>query len=212
MKKRLLISSVLMSAVLACALGTGTYAWYYVGSASAQGATDSVANLSTAANGYSAGGITFTPDLAVTGSPKLTNNSGQVWYFLGEGTSNKAQDTSAQLSEKFGSGSVSITGAAAAEGASYSEIMATLVGKAVKVVVNSTDANVKFFASQPTAETVDWSGSTTWEKTVVLTEETPESVLEETSFYWGYKGLDDTRQEQVNNITFTATVTVVSAE
>ena len=28
MKKRLLISSVLMSAVLACALGTGTYAWY----------------------------------------------------------------------------------------------------------------------------------------------------------------------------------------
>lgn len=31
MKKRLLISSVLMSAVLACALGTGTYAWYQAG-------------------------------------------------------------------------------------------------------------------------------------------------------------------------------------
>ncbi len=51
MKKRLLISSVLMSAVLACALGTGTYAWY-----SAVGSLDG-----TAAD------VTMNGDVSVTG-------------------------------------------------------------------------------------------------------------------------------------------------
>lgn len=54
MKKRLLISSVLMSAVLACALGTGTYAWYEAttagGAVSANTASATVATGDYAAN------------------------------------------------------------------------------------------------------------------------------------------------------------------
>ena len=55
MKKRLLISSVLMSAVLACALGTGTYAWY--------SATGNAANISA--------GATIKGDVSLT-APELT--------------------------------------------------------------------------------------------------------------------------------------------
>lgn len=60
MKKRLLISSVLMSAVLACALGTGTYAWYSATSnASASVGTNTTGDLSAAGSTIAAGSYTI---------------------------------------------------------------------------------------------------------------------------------------------------------
>ncbi|MBE6143557.1 MAG: hypothetical protein E7177_06205 [Erysipelotrichaceae bacterium] len=93
MKKRLLISSVLMSAVLACALGTGTYAWY---SASAGGATVqatgadgkvSVAdpNVTTSSMGYSI--VTTLEEVDTVGKTLVLSHYGKLngtgedrWY------------------------------------------------------------------------------------------------------------------------------------
>ena len=47
MKKRLLITSTLMAAVLACALGTGTYAWYEATKGSTTLATAGTASVQT---------------------------------------------------------------------------------------------------------------------------------------------------------------------
>lgn len=75
MKKRLLISSVLMSAVLACALGTGTYAWYTAEQSVNKAATNvtiSAATVSTigdesiqvtfAASGHDANNVVMVDD------------------------------------------------------------------------------------------------------------------------------------------------------
>ena len=55
MKKRLLISSVLMSAVLACALGTGTYAWYSATTTGGLNAATSSATVTTTSQGHTVG-------------------------------------------------------------------------------------------------------------------------------------------------------------
>ena len=84
MKKRLLISSVLMSAVLACALGTGTYAWYQAGSAGIASGTHTNAEIGTTDNSVSIDAITFT----VTATPvnneiAYTDVNGKSWYYNG---------------------------------------------------------------------------------------------------------------------------------
>lgn len=73
MKKRLLISSVLMSAVLACALGTGTYAWYQVSNDSPASATPVSGSVGTIAPSVTIDALTFT--ISLSGSD-VTNNSG----------------------------------------------------------------------------------------------------------------------------------------
>ena len=100
MKKRLLISSALMTAVLACALGTGTYAWY---SATNQATVSAAkgANIATTKPNINVGAVTLGATIAeVTPGSKLhlaTIESGaykhyylnaggnKVAYQLGEG-------------------------------------------------------------------------------------------------------------------------------
>lgn len=87
MKKRLLISSVLMSAVLACALGTGTYAWYAAsgagGSISADAYTSGTISTTTAegtVGGYKLA-ITVTPGTAILLSDE---DDGKAYVMVGE--------------------------------------------------------------------------------------------------------------------------------
>lgn len=68
MKKRLLISSVLMSAVLACALGTGTYAWYTAASGGYGVGTNSVGTISTTEQEVTLGDLNFEFDVKVGGA------------------------------------------------------------------------------------------------------------------------------------------------
>ena len=82
MKKRLLISSVLMSAVLACALGTGTYAWYAAsteGTVSVTETTGGSITTNTAPSITKAGLV-----CAITATEKvdLSNNEGESYYIV----------------------------------------------------------------------------------------------------------------------------------
>jgi hypothetical protein len=66
MKKRLFLSSAIMTGVLAVALSTGTYAWYTVTSNGAVETVQASANLTTAVDTYNAGAgtMTLTPTFA----------------------------------------------------------------------------------------------------------------------------------------------------
>lgn len=82
MKKRLLISSVLMSAVLACALGTGTYAWYQVSTgglteATKTGSVGTQISTTVDASDFSAADITVTP----AGNVDLSKEDGSAKYY-----------------------------------------------------------------------------------------------------------------------------------
>ena len=84
MKKRLLISSVLMSAVLACALGTGTYAWYQTNVSGTLGATSSQGEVSTSSQTHSFGGdasVQIKFDAGANNSKvELTDENGATQY------------------------------------------------------------------------------------------------------------------------------------
>ncbi len=221
MKKRLFITSALMTAVMAASLATGTYAWYVTGAGTGVSLVEATSKVNTAANSYSAGAVTFNANISSTGAPKLTDNKGKTYYYLGSvGTNNKAEDTGAQLTDKYATGTVSITGVltnGAGASATYKEVMTSLIGKKYKITVTSSDANVKFFDSVPTAEGFNWAGAKTWSSQVITiatehanqTDNTAGNVLGNTNFYWGYSG-EDKLQEQAKDITLTATITEVT--
>ena len=216
MKKRLFITSALMTAVMAASLATGTYAWYVTSAGAGVTTVDATSKVNTAANNYSAGAVTFNAIISSTGTPKLTDNSGRTYYYLGSvGTNNKAEDTGAQLTDKYATGTVSITGVLNTGGtATYGEVMTSLIGKTYRITVTSSDANVKFFDSVPTSEGFNWTGKTSWSKDVLITSDhaakdsdTAGNVLTNTNFYWGYSGLEE--KQEVANITLTAAITEV---
>lgn len=108
MKKRLLISSVLMSAVLACALGTGTYAWYSAtGEKTVSYSAATPGQIGTVENKYVNGSFAVA---AVLGSPSktvaLTDTSGKTHYYVGE---TLLEDKTVTEAEKYGTISVGIT-------------------------------------------------------------------------------------------------------
>ena len=106
MKKRLLISSVLMSAVLACALGTGTYAWYQATDAGKTiAAAAKSGNIGTYTKEYSAGGgFTITPVIgSVANDIALTDTEGKTYYYVGSALKeDTAQDLKKSASTSVG--------------------------------------------------------------------------------------------------------------
>ena len=82
MKKRLLISSVLMSAVLACALGTGTYAWYSAGTAAAGLSAESTGHIETKED-YDVTGASFDVEWGEWTEIALSNNAGKSYHLEG---------------------------------------------------------------------------------------------------------------------------------
>ena len=148
MKKRMFLSTILMTLVLLLAVTTATFAWYTVGAAAdAQGVEDTDTSITTAANNYSAGGVTFT---AVLGTPsksavQLSDDNGQTFYYLADGTT-KVEDKSSTLDSKYGLITVSIEAALKAgtsPDVSLTDLLTSLAGKRVTVTISGT-AGMKF--------------------------------------------------------------------
>ena len=93
MKKRILISSVLMSAVLACALGTGTYAWYVAGAGAMQTATATATVTTAKDNTVSVGNLKFVLSLDNDTTPDLVDNTGKTYYWKSVAGGEVIQDT-----------------------------------------------------------------------------------------------------------------------
>ncbi len=97
MKKRLLITSALMTAVLGASLATGTYAWYQVSNNSTPTATAVSGSVGTLAPSVTIDALTFTISLSGTdvtenegvytlASVDLTNASGATKYYVNDDT------------------------------------------------------------------------------------------------------------------------------
>lgn len=86
MKKRMFLSTILMTLVLLVAVTTATFAWYVVQPGSAgYGSPDSSSIKTTATNGVSVGGVTFSIEFIDEASETLvlTDNSGLTGYMAG---------------------------------------------------------------------------------------------------------------------------------
>ena len=108
MKKRLLISSALMTAVLACALGTGTYAWYQATAGSIGYGTTAAANISTSEGTYTLDGETVALKFGTVSNPtELSNGAGETYYVDGAYHYLKMAEEDTVLSAQLGSVEVS---------------------------------------------------------------------------------------------------------
>lgn len=88
MKKRLLITSALMTAVLGASLATGTYAWYKAGEVgNSYAEAVKVNTISTKENSYTTGSFKVEAILGtVTDKVDLTDKNGNTYYYLPNGT------------------------------------------------------------------------------------------------------------------------------
>lgn len=111
MKKRLLITSALMTAVLGASLATGTYAWYQVTADSSATATEVSATVGVLAPDVSIGALEFTITIGGAdynagagklASVDLTDNEGASKYYV---TNSQIPEYSAQKA----SGSFTVT-------------------------------------------------------------------------------------------------------
>ena len=121
MKKRLLISSVLMSAVLACALGTGTYAWYTASGGSESYTPATSGQIGTYTGDYSTEGFVIAATIgAMADDIVLTDNNGLTWYYVGD---TLKQDTTENL-KTTASTNVGVTITYSGEGLTDAEVKA----------------------------------------------------------------------------------------
>lgn len=82
MKKRLLITSTLMAAVLACALGTGTYAWYSVTAGGSLNATAD-GTVEASINGtYDAGEVSLDMSFGAFTAVALSDGEGDSYVWV----------------------------------------------------------------------------------------------------------------------------------
>jgi hypothetical protein len=191
MKKRLLISSVLMSAVLACALGTGTYAWYEATLKSSVSATQSTAEISTSSQTHDVGGagqirLTFTGGNA---SIELTNGSGQTKY-----RDQKGNDYVKSVSVANQVGTYTIDAEWCEAGAADNgELHASLAGKTVTFEI-STSAPIVLLKSATDVTDANRDEDQKLSVTVTVTNNGGLTVTGDTSVYYAVRA-DETKVE-----------------
>ncbi len=83
MKKRLIITSALMTCLLGASLATGTYAWYQATAGSLDYKIATKGNISTKENSYELGKFEITAVLGdVSTEVDLTDETGHTYYYL----------------------------------------------------------------------------------------------------------------------------------
>lgn len=132
MKKRLLITSALMTAVLGASLATGTYAWYSATEGTfVKGAMGSE-TISTVDNAYSVGDITLNVVFAdPSGEVKLSDTDGYSYVWVG-GVKTKDTSVAQNDASMYGTIGVSITATTTRGNATADEL------KAIKGTYNLT--------------------------------------------------------------------------
>ena len=190
MKKRLLISSVLMSAVLACALGTGTYAWYKA-EAGEKTIAQATADISTSVNEYSAGGVTLTLSVSNSGTPDLVNEAGETKYFSGV---NLVDDTEDNV--KYGTLTLGVTCTASADD------KAAVAGTYNLVLTDDAGDGKILFSTGTTPYS---NGEDNLAITVTIAQDGSTVTLSQTTVYYSVMA-EDTVEEEVE-----ATITLKAA-
>lgn len=86
MKKRLLITSALMTAVLGASLATGTYAWYNASALGAVSVTTYNGSVNSSTNTFKTGAVTVTLEVTGITAVDLVDNTGATHYYKNEDT------------------------------------------------------------------------------------------------------------------------------
>lgn len=190
MKKRLLITSALMTAVLGASLATGTYAWYKANTDEAT-ISKATASVSTSENTYSVGGITLTLSVVNAGTPDLVNSDGETWYYSGANLVQDAENT------KFGTLTLSVSTTASANE------LAAYAGSYNLTLSDNADAGKILFAKTNTPYD---GGSDTYAVTLTIAADGSSVTLSDTTVYYSVMANTSAPEEKV-----TATITLDKA-
>ena len=209
MKKRLLISSVLMSAVLACALGTGTYAWYQADRAgdTVSKATGTSALIETESEGLTVGATDTKVTIVFAGENKdleLTNSAGETYYV---DTNGKLHEKTGESVKKVGSFALSATwenGTAPSE-----DVLAAIEGEEVTFTLGAT-GTLRLLETNNAADGLEEDETLT--VTVKIVSGTPTIVSEsERTVYFAVGAANEAGLEDAEGITAVAGGTITAA-
>lgn len=185
MKKRLLITSALMTAVLGASLATGTYAWYQAAAGSAT-VSQATADISTSTNEYAVGGITLVLSVTNSGTPDLVNEDGETYYFSG---ANLVDDTEGNV--KYGTLTLGVTCAASAnDRAAYAGTY--------NVVLTDDEAAGKILFS--TGTTPYSNGTDDLNLTVTISADGSTVSISETTVYYSVMADEENPEEEVEAV------------
>lgn len=203
MKKRMFLSTILMTLVLVVALTTATFAWYQATAGTVGYGSADDATISTAANSYASGDFTVNVEFGVpSGAPVLTNTLGQTYYYAGEVSGAEILDGTA--GPKSGSVAFTVTVTYGGTGLSDEEIadLWSQMGENVQVVITDgseglgAGAGLKFWkdAAHQT-EWVDGAATLTYTFNLAAVSFTSGTGQIGTgTVYYGAKGVDDLAQ------------------
>lgn len=216
MKKRMFLSTILMTLVLLLAVTTATFAWYQAqaGSVAYTNNTDSDNSLKTVANSYVTGSFEVTVELGTpSGAPVLTNADGETYYYAGAVNGAEIKDTDAGA--KSGSCAFTVKVTYGGSGLTDAEIadLWTQLGESVTVTISdnsgySNGAGLKFWedaAHQSAWADGEATATFTFEKTA-LTFNGSVATIGTGTVYYGAKGVDDLAQTPSDVYVMLATV------
>ena len=129
MKKRMFLSTILMTLVLLVALTTATFAWYSATTSEATFVGDTT-KVTTSDSTFSVGALTFTLDLGpATANVGPTDQEGNIYVII----DNKEQLIGQKIYEKSGSFSWTVTATVADNNLTLSQALASLNGTSYTV-------------------------------------------------------------------------------
>ena len=212
MKKRMFLSTILMTLVLLLAVTTATFAWYSAATGAGHSEEGAAVNtITTATNDFSAGSVKFTASLTeVSGTPHLTDLSGKTYYYAGATKDSAKVEASLErvpLANRYGSAKVSVSAEVVNAGnATLANLLPLLAGNTVTVTITSTSSNVRLYTAQPT-QISDLGASQTVAFTYNITESsTLATIIDAQTFYFAVTGAENV-ETAVSNLNITATVT-----
>ena len=219
MKKRMLLSTVLMTLVLLLAATTATFAWYTAGGQTSlvANATDSE-SISTAVNEYNMSGtFTVTVEFATPdGAPVLTDTLGKTYYYAGAVTGAEIPDNGAAPKSGSCAFTVKVT-YSGTDNLTDAEIadLWKQVGKKIVVTVSDTSSalpseacGLKFWSTNAHQSSwVDGAATVSYEYAHAdLSFASKVATIGSGTVYYGAKGVDDVAQAPTDAYQMTATV------
>lgn len=210
MKKRMFLTTILMTLVLLVAVTTATFAWYSVEAAGHSTANATNNTITTAENDYAAGSVKFSAQLGTPSNlaVQLSDKDGKTFYWLGE---TKVEDTESTLASKYGVITLDLIATKQGEDqASLAEILSSLDGKVVTVTISGT-AGMKFQKATPTAAEDGWKGETVSYSVEIDADKAvaqAADLFEAVEFYYGFDGNVIEDVKAAGTYVITATVSV----
>lgn len=212
MKKRMFLSTILMTLVLLVAVTTATFAWYSAAKTgkSVVDATDDT--VSTAANELGVGNIVFTASITHTGAPHLTTTSGVTKKIVG-GNPTEVALQEVGLTDRYATGSVVITATYDKSDVSFADAWAGLDELTIYLYIEAGAGNAKtirFLEEAPTALTeAEFKGGTylTYEFTKAsFTVDTVDNQLSTvaTPFYYAITNASESNEAVGSNLVIKA--------